>query len=42
MTGVRAPLIPNHPVGAFGKHVHEFAFAFIAPLRANYHDRTRR
>ena len=35
MAGIRAALIPNHPRGALGEHIHELALPFVAPLGAD-------
>jgi hypothetical protein len=35
MTGVVAPLIPNDGIRFFAVKISYFAFAFIAPLRAD-------
>ncbi len=35
MTGIMAALKSDNDIGAAGKPVHDFAFAFVAPLRAD-------
>lgn len=35
MAGIRAALIARHDIGLFTEQINDFAFAFIAPLRAN-------
>ena len=38
VTGVVPPLIPGHDVEMLGEEIDDLAFAFIAPLGADYHD----
>src|SRR6266699_1702005 len=39
MSGIVPALIADHDVKAFGEQINDLAFAFIAPLGADYHDR---
>jgi hypothetical protein len=39
---VRAALVPHHPVGALGEHVHQLPLPLVAPLGADHHEGARR
>ena len=39
VAGVRAALVAHDPVGALGEDIDELAFALVAPLGADDHDR---
>src|SRR6185503_5821274 len=40
VSGIRAALVPDDPVGALGEDVDELPFALVAPLRADDDDRS--
>ena len=38
MSRVMTALKTHHRVSTFGQQVHDFSFALVAPLRADYHN----